>query len=33
MTEIQNPNNWRLILLEIWNLFGPILKSGDACNL
>ena len=26
-------NNWLLILFEIWNLFGPILRSGGACNL
>ena len=31
MTKI--PNNWLFIIFEIWNLFGPILRSGGACNL
>jgi hypothetical protein len=25
--------DWFLILFENWNLFGPILRSGGACNL
>ena len=38
MTEIQNPKQLAFDLIwdleiEIWNLFGPILKSGGACNL
>ena len=38
MTKIQNSKQlafdliWELDI-EIWNLFGPILKSGGACNL
>ena len=38
MTEIQNSKQvafdiiWDLDIV-IWNLFGPILRSGDACNL
>jgi hypothetical protein len=38
MTEIQNPNQLAFDLIRdfdivIWNLFGPSLRSGDACNL
>jgi hypothetical protein len=38
MTEIQNPKQLAFDLIwdldiEIWNLFGPILRSGGACNL
>ena len=38
MTEIQNPKQlvlgliWDLDIVT-WNLFGPILRSGVACNL
>ena len=38
MTEIQNSKQlafdliWDLDIV-IWNLFGPILRSGGACNL
>ena len=38
MTKIQNPKQlaFDLILIldiVIWNLFGPILRSGGACIL
>ena len=38
MTEIQNPKQFTFDLIcnldiEIWNLFGPILRSGGACIL
>ena len=38
MTEIQNPKQLALNLIcvldiVIWNLFGPILRSGDTCIL
>jgi len=38
MTEIQNPKQFAFDLIcnldiEIWNLFGPILRSGGACIL
>ena len=38
MTEIQNSKQlafeiiWDLDIVN-WNLFGPILRSGGACNL
>ena len=38
MTKIQNSKQFAFDLIwdldiEIWNLFGPILISGGACNL
>jgi hypothetical protein len=38
MTEIQNPKQLAFDLIcdldiEYWNLFGPILRSGGACDL
>jgi hypothetical protein len=36
MTEIQNPKQLAFDLIfdiSIWNLFGPILRSGGACSL
>ena len=39
MTEIQNPKQMAFdppqadLDIVIWNLFGPILRSGGACNL
>ena len=38
MTEIQNPKQLVFDLIGnldivIWNLFGPILRSGGACDL
>jgi hypothetical protein len=41
MVDLSNNNdrnsksqtNRFFILFEIWNLFGPILRSGGACNL
>jgi hypothetical protein len=37
MTEIQNPKQLAFDLvcdldIKIWDLFGPILRSGGACN-
>jgi len=33
MIEIQNPKQLAFYFFEIWDLFGPILRSGGACNL